>query len=115
LIQWEGCCIVRSVSPTEGILPEGLPARFENRTATMAKQQKSIKPKITIIPGKGVAQTINYLLKDRDDLDWLVAVGRNKDGEIFFYDTGGDIIEDLGTLEYLKERITRAHFGDEPE
>jgi hypothetical protein len=81
----------------------------------MTKQQKSLKPKITIIPGKGVAQTINYLLEDRDQLDWLVAVGRNKKGEIFFYDTGGDIIEDLGTLDYLKERIARAHFGDEPE
>lgn len=81
----------------------------------MAKQQKSLKPKIVIIPGRGVAQTINYLLKDRDELDWLVAVGRNKDGEIFFYDTGGDIIEDLGTLDYLKERIVRAHFGEEPE
>lgn len=81
----------------------------------MAKQQKSFKPKITIIPGKGVAQTINYLIEDRDQLDWLVAVGRNKSGEIFFYDTGGDIIEDLGTLQYLKERITRAHFGEEPE
>jgi hypothetical protein len=81
----------------------------------MTKQQKSIKPKITIIPGKGVAQTINYLIEDRDQLDWLVAVGRNKNGEIFFYDTGGDIIEDLGTLEYLKERIVRAHFGDESE
>ena len=81
----------------------------------MAKQQKSLKPKITIIPGKGVAQTINYLIEDRDQLDWLVAVGRNKSGEIFFYDTGGDIIEDLGTLQYLKERITRAHFGEEPE
>lgn len=82
----------------------------------MAKQQqKSLKPKIVIIPGRGVAQTINYLLKDRDELDWLVAVGRNKDGEIFFYDTGGDIIEDLGTLEYLKERIVRAHFGEEPD
>ena len=46
-------------------------------------------------------------------LEWLVAVGRNKDGEIFFYDTGGDIIEDLGTLEYLKERIIRAHFGED--
>jgi hypothetical protein len=43
----------------------------------------------------------------------LVAVGRNKEGEIFFYDTGGDIIEDLGTLEYLKERISRAHFGED--
>ena len=81
----------------------------------MTKQQKSLKPKITIIPGKGVAQTINYMIEDRDQLDWLVAVGRNKNGEIFFYDTGGDIIEDLGTLEYLKERIVRAHFGDESE
>jgi hypothetical protein len=84
----------------------------------MAKQRKSltpVKPKIVIIPGKGVAQTINYLLKDRDDLNWLVAVGRNRAGEIFFYDTGGDIIQDLGTLEYLKERITRAHFGEEAD
>ena len=32
-----------------------------------------------------------------------------------FYDTGGDIIEDLGTLEYLKERIARAHFGEDVE
>ena len=81
----------------------------------MAKQQKSLKPKITIILGKGVSQTINYLIEDRDQLDWLVAIGRNKNGEIFFYDTGGDIVEDLGTLEYLKERIARAHFGEEPE
>jgi hypothetical protein len=83
---------------------------------SMAKQEKStVRPKITIIPGRGVAQTINYLLEDRDDLEWLVAVGRNKNGEIFFYDTGGDIVEDLGTLDYLKQRIIRAHFGDEPE
>ncbi|MEO8605408.1 MAG: hypothetical protein ABI629_22760 [bacterium] len=81
----------------------------------MAKQPKTLAPKITIIPGRGVSQTINYLLKDRDELDWLVAVGRNKEGEIFFYDTGGDIVEDLGALEYLKERIARAHFGDEPD
>jgi hypothetical protein len=81
----------------------------------MVKQQKSLKPNITIIPGKGVSQTINYLIEDRDQLEWLVAVGRNKNGEIFFYDTGGDIIEDLGTLEYVKERIVRAHFGDESE
>ena len=81
----------------------------------MVKQQKSLKPNISIIPGKGVSQTINYLIEDRDQLDWLVAVGRNKNGEIFFYDTGGDIIEDLGTLEYLKERIARAHFGEEPD
>src|SRR5204863_5784263 len=75
------------------------------------ESEKAARPKVTIIPGRGVSQTINYLLEDRDDLEWLVAVGRNKNGEIFFYDTGGDIVEDLGTLEYLKERITRAHFG----
>ena len=81
----------------------------------MTKHLKPVKPKITIIPGKGVAQTINFLIEDRDQLDWLVAVGRNKNGEIFFYDTGGEIIEDLGTLEYIKARIVRAHFGEEPE
>jgi len=81
----------------------------------MAKPPKTLAPKITIIPGRGVSQTINYLLKDRDELEWLVAVGRNKDGEIFFYDTGGDIIEDLGTLEYLKGAHRARHFGDEPE
>ena len=80
-----------------------------------SEKEKPARPKVTIIPGRGVGQTINYLLEDRDDLEWLVAIGRNKAGEIFFYDTGGDIIEDLGTLEYLKERIRRAHFGDEPE
>src|SRR5437879_13872183 len=84
--------------------------------APMPKQhEKPARPKVTIIPGRGVSQTINYLLEDRDDLEWLVAVGRNKSGEIFFYDTGGDIVEDLGTLEYLRERLTGAHFGDEPE
>jgi hypothetical protein len=82
----------------------------------MAKNnERPARPKVTIIPGKGVSQTINYLLEDRDDLEWLVAVGRNKNGEIFFYDTGGDILEDLATLEFMKVRITRAHFGDEPE
>ncbi|RMF25447.1 MAG: hypothetical protein D6760_00945 [Deltaproteobacteria bacterium] len=85
----------------------------------MKKKSSAAKPKagphtkITIIPGKGVSQAINYLLEDRDELEWLVAVGRNKEGEIFFYDTGGDIIEDLGTLEYLKQRIARAHFGED--
>jgi hypothetical protein len=81
---------------------------------TAAKSPKAgQRTKITILPGKGVSQAINYLLEDRDELEWLVAVGRNKDGEIFFYDTGGDIIEDLGTLDYLKERIVRAHFGED--
>ncbi len=78
------------------------------------RSDRPAHPKVTIIPGHGVAQTINYLLEDRDNLEWVVAVARNKNGEIFFYDTGGDIIEDLGTLDYLKERIVRAHFGDEP-
>lgn len=82
----------------------------------MTRQRKRAdRPKITILPGRGVSETINYLLKDRDELDWLVAVGRNKDGEIFFYDTGGEIIEDLGTLEYLKDRIIRAHFDEDPD
>jgi len=81
----------------------------------MANDDKTARAKVTIISGKGVSQTINYLLEDRDELEWVVAVGRNKNGEIFFYDTGGDIVEDLGTLEYLKQRIIRAHFGDEPE
>jgi hypothetical protein len=80
----------------------------------MPKQEK-VRANIRILPVKGVSQTINYLLEDRDELDWLVAVGKNKNGEIFFYDTGGDILEYLGTLEYLKQRIIRAHFGDEPE
>jgi hypothetical protein len=80
-----------------------------------AKTPVGPRTKITILPGKGVSQAINYLLEDRDELEWLVAVGRNKDGEIFFYDTGGDIIEDLGTLEYLKARIARAHFGEDVE
>ena len=81
----------------------------------MGNEDKTARAKVTIISGKGVSQTINYLLEDRDELEWVVAVGRNKNGEIFFYDTGGDIIEDLGTLEYIKERIIRAHFGEEPE
>ena len=81
----------------------------------MENQPKSLRPKVVIIPAKGVSQTINYLLKDRDDLEWLVAVGRNRQGEVYFYDAGGDIIEDLGVLEYLKDRIARAHFGEEPE
>ena len=80
----------------------------------MTKQEK-VRANIRILPVKGVSQTINYLLEDRDELDWLVAVGKNKNGEIFFYDTGGDILEDLGTLEYLKQRIIRAHFGDDPD
>ena len=78
-------------------------------------QEKSRPSKVTLFPANGVSQTINYLLEDRNKLEWLVAIGRNKRGEIFFYDTGGDIIEDLGSLDYLKQRLLRAHFGDEWE
>lgn len=76
-------------------------------------QESPKRPKVTLIPGKGISQTINYLLEDRNELEWLVAVGRNKKGEIFLYDTGGDIIEDLGALEYLKQRLTRTHLSEE--
>ncbi|MBI1995829.1 MAG: hypothetical protein HYS66_05115, partial [Deltaproteobacteria bacterium] len=47
--------------------------------------------------------------------EWLVAIGRNRKGDIFFYDTGGDIIQDLGSLEYIKERILRDYFGETDE
>jgi hypothetical protein len=78
----------------------------------MSQPKKSPSPKVTIISTKGASQVINYLLEDRDHLDWLVAVGRNHNGDIFFYDTGGDIIQDLGALEYVKERILRDYFGE---
>ncbi len=81
----------------------------------MTHPKKSIKPKITIIASKGANQAINYLLEDRDELEWLVAIGRNRNGDIFFYDTGGDIIQDLGALEYIKERILRDYFGESDE
>lgn len=78
----------------------------------MSQARKGAKPKITIIASKGANQAINYLLEDRDELEWLVAVGRNRDGDVFFYDTGGDIIQDLGALEYVKQRILREYFGE---
>ncbi|MDP6559141.1 MAG: hypothetical protein QF619_03235, partial [Candidatus Binatia bacterium] len=74
-----------------------------------------ILPKVTIISGKGASQAINYLLEDRDELTWLVAIARNRQGDIFFYDTGGDILQDLGALEYTKERILRDYFGETDE
>lgn len=78
----------------------------------MAQLKKTATPKVTIIASKGANQTINYLLEDRDELEWLVAIGRNRSGDIFFYDTGGDIIQDLGALEYIKESILRDYFGE---
>src|SRR5215467_1520920 len=81
----------------------------------MSQPKKSANPKVTIIASKGANQAINYLLEDRDELEWLVAIGRNHKGDIFFYDTGGDIIQDLGALEYIKERILRDYFGETDE
>ncbi|MBI2359698.1 MAG: hypothetical protein HYV04_12495 [Deltaproteobacteria bacterium] len=78
----------------------------------MSQVRKTPAPKVTIIASKGANQAINYLLEDRDELEWLVAIGRNRSGDIFFYDTGGDIIQDLGALEYIKERILRDYFGE---
>ena len=81
----------------------------------MSQLRKTAKPKVTIIASKGANQAINYLLGDREELEWLVAIGRNHKGDIFFYDTGGDIIQDLGALEYIKERIVRDYFGESEE
>ncbi len=81
----------------------------------MTQARKTPAPKVTIIGSKGADQAINYLLEDRDELEWLVAVGRTRDGDIIFYDSGGDIIHDLGALEYVKERILRDYFGDADE
>lgn len=81
----------------------------------MTEAKKTVMPKVTIIAGKSATQAINYLLEDRDELEWLVAIGRNHNGDIFFYDTGGDIIQDLGALEYIKERIVRDYFGETDE
>jgi hypothetical protein len=77
--------------------------------------QPKKNPKVTIIASKGANQAINYMLEDRAELDWLVAIARNRKGDIFFYDTGGDILQDLGALEYVKERIMRDHFGEGDE
>ncbi len=81
----------------------------------MTQPKKRTNPKVTIIASKGANQAINYILEDRDELDWLVAIARNKNGDIFFYDTGGDVLHDLGALEYIKERILRDHFGESDE
>jgi hypothetical protein len=78
----------------------------------MSQAKKTPPPKVRIIGSKGADQAINYLLEDRHELDWLVAVGRTRDGDISFYDSGGDIIQDIGALEYIKERILRDYFGD---
>ena len=78
----------------------------------MNQPKKRKNPKVTIISSKGASQAINYLLEDRNQLDWQVAIGRNRKGDVFFYDTGGDILQDLGALEYIKDRILRDYFDD---
>ncbi|MDP2605061.1 MAG: hypothetical protein Q8S00_21145 [Deltaproteobacteria bacterium] len=77
----------------------------------MSQHKKSVDRKITLIASTGANQTIDHLFRDRNDLEWLLAIGRNCDGEIYFYDSGGDIIEDLGILEYIKERVRESKFG----
>lgn len=67
---------------------------------------------VHILRAKGPLEAIQYLLDDRAELEWVVAVGRHANGEMYFYDSGGDIIEDLGSLDYLKARILRVHFGE---
>ena len=42
-------------------------------------QPKKVTPKVTIIDSSGASQTINYLLEDRDELDWLMAVGTEQE------------------------------------
>jgi len=46
----------------------------------MHQPKKRKNPKVTIISSKGANQAINYLLEDRDQLNWLVAIGRNRKG-----------------------------------
>jgi hypothetical protein len=81
----------------------------------MRQTKKNASAKVTIIAHKGTHQAINCLLEDRDELEWLVAFGRNRSGDIFFYDTGGDIIQDLGAIEYIKQKILSDYFGEADE
>ena len=81
----------------------------------MSQPRKKPLPKVTIITSKGASQAINYMLEDRDELEWLMALGRNRNGDLYFYDTGGDLLQDLGALEYIKERILRDYFGEPDE
>ncbi len=81
----------------------------------MHQPKKRKNPKVTIISSKGANQAINYLLEDRDQLEWLVAIGRNRKGDVFFYDTGGDILQDLGALDYIKDRILRDYFWEDSD
>jgi len=81
----------------------------------MSEPRKRVQPKVTIISSQGANQAINYLLEDRSELEWLVAIARNRNGDLFFYDTGGDIIQDLGALEYVKDRILKDYFEEDSD
>ncbi|HUF42645.1 MAG TPA: hypothetical protein VMR20_11850 [Verrucomicrobiae bacterium] len=76
----------------------------------MSRHWKSANPKITIVPSAGADQTVNCLFQARDELEWLLAIGLNRERDIYFYDTGGDIIEDMGILEYVKDRLLKRNF-----
>src|SRR5215831_3503238 len=106
---------INSLTASCGTERSDIHFRTKQEARSMSQPKKSANPKVTIIASKGANQAINYLLEDRDELEWLVAIGRNHKGDIFFYDTGGDIIQDLGALEYIKERILRDYFGETDE
>ena len=74
----------------------------------MSQPRKKPLPKVTIITSKGASQAINYMLEDRDELEWLMALGRNRNGDLYFYDTGGDLLQDLGRSGiYQRENFAR--------
>lgn len=75
----------------------------------MSQYKKATNCKITIIASTGANQTIDRLFRDRHELESLLAIGRNCEGELYFYDSGGDIIEDLGVLESIKDRLRRGN------
>jgi hypothetical protein len=70
-------------------------------------------PKIRLI-GKGVAQTLNYLLEDQHNIEWLGVVARTKMRGILFFSPAieRDLVEELGALRYLEERIVHCHFDE---
>src|SRR3989442_13983647 len=81
----------------------------------MSQPKKSANPKVTIIASKGANQAINYLLEDRDELEWLVAIGRNHKGDIFFYDTGGATLRYPGAPGSNQERNITEQFRESEE
>jgi len=76
------------------------------------KHSRKTKPSVTLLSTGdmgGVVGVIQQLTADRAELDWVAVVGRDRDGDLFFYDGGGGIVEDLGTLEYVKAKICRSY------